>query len=242
MEKVRRGKVPPVPRLPGCWAPEVSGAQRQIYVVPYPKVPFVGAPLTAERPGRGARARRLRPRGPPGFASGRGDARGVRRSTPRILAGGSAEVCGQLAGGQACERDSGGKPPPVPAHQGVDRRVVSPNLGADAAARRVPFTGPGGPRREAPWGAWARQMKGRRGPRAHRAGWPVARGPPPTFSGYPAPSVGDPKVVTWLILPVVICLSQRLSHASLSISNYTAKLRKAHYISYRILGHLLLLG
>jgi hypothetical protein len=27
-----------------------------------------------------------------------------------------------------------------------------------------------------------------------------------------------PRVVTWLILPVVICLSQRLSHACLSIS------------------------
>jgi len=27
-------------------------------------------------------------------------------------------------------------------------------------------------------------------------------------------------------------LSQRLSHASLSISTYTVKLRKAHYISY----------
>jgi hypothetical protein len=26
------------------------------------------------------------------------------------------------------------------------------------------------------------------------------------------------KIVTWLILPVVICLSQRLSHACLSIS------------------------
>ena len=34
--------------------------------------------------------------------------------------------------------------------------------------------------------------------------------------------------VTWLILPVVICLSQRLSHACLSISNYTVKLRMAH--------------
>ena len=33
---------------------------------------------------------------------------------------------------------------------------------------------------------------------------------------------------TWLILPVVICLSQRLSHACLSISTLTAKLRKAH--------------
>ena len=32
---------------------------------------------------------------------------------------------------------------------------------------------------------------------------------------------------TWLILPVVICLSQRLSHACLSISDYTVKLRMA---------------
>ena len=39
---------------------------------------------------------------------------------------------------------------------------------------------------------------------------------------------GPPKIVTWLILPVVICLSQRLSHACLSISNYTVKLRMAH--------------
>jgi hypothetical protein len=37
-----------------------------------------------------------------------------------------------------------------------------------------------------------------------------------------------PKIVTWLILPVVICLSQRLSHACLSISNHTVKLRMAH--------------
>jgi hypothetical protein len=39
-------------------------------------------------------------------------------------------------------------------------------------------------------------------------------------------------LVTWLILPVVICLSQRLSHASLSISFNTTKLRMAHYNSY----------
>ena len=36
------------------------------------------------------------------------------------------------------------------------------------------------------------------------------------------------KVVTWLILPVVICLSQRLSHACLSICFYTVKLQTAH--------------
>ena len=35
-------------------------------------------------------------------------------------------------------------------------------------------------------------------------------------------------IVTWLILPVVMCLSQRLSHACLSISNCTVKLRMAH--------------
>ena len=41
-------------------------------------------------------------------------------------------------------------------------------------------------------------------------------------------SVPGSRIVTWLILPVVICLSQRLSHACLSISNYTVKLRMAH--------------
>ena len=41
-------------------------------------------------------------------------------------------------------------------------------------------------------------------------------------------ATGAAKIVTWLILPVVICLSQRLSHACLSISNYTVKLRMAH--------------
>ena len=43
-----------------------------------------------------------------------------------------------------------------------------------------------------------------------------------------------PFLITWLILPVVICLFQRLSHACLSISAYTAKLRMAHYISYSL--------
>ena len=49
----------------------------------------------------------------------------------------------------------------------------------------------------------------------------------PRFSGRQALTPGR-TIVTWLILPVVICLSQRLSHACLSISNYTAKLRMAH--------------
>jgi len=42
------------------------------------------------------------------------------------------------------------------------------------------------------------------------------------------------RIVIWLILPVVIRLSQRLSHACLSISTYTVKLRMAHYISYSL--------
>lgn len=36
------------------------------------------------------------------------------------------------------------------------------------------------------------------------------------------------RIATWLILPVVICLSQRLSHACLSTNFYTVKLRMAH--------------
>ena len=47
---------------------------------------------------------------------------------------------------------------------------------------------------------------------------------------------------TWLILPVVIRLSQRLSHACLSISIHTVKLRMAHYISYSLFDSTLLLG
>ena len=39
-------------------------------------------------------------------------------------------------------------------------------------------------------------------------------------------------IVIWLILPVVICLSQRLSHACLSSSKNKVKPRMAHYISY----------
>ena len=42
------------------------------------------------------------------------------------------------------------------------------------------------------------------------------------------------KIETWLILPVVIRSSQRLSHACLSINIYTVKLRMAHYISYSL--------
>ena len=58
----------------------------------------------------------------------------------------------------------------------------------------------------------------------------------------PGTAVKDRGTVTWLILPVVICLSQRLSHACLSTYFNTVKLRMAHYIGYYLLDHTKLLG
>lgn len=55
-------------------------------------------------------------------------------------------------------------------------------------------------------------------------------------------STSSIKTATWLILPVVVCLFQRLSHACLSISTCTVKLRMAHYISYNLFDGTLLLG
>ena len=43
-------------------------------------------------------------------------------------------------------------------------------------------------------------------------------------------------LLTWLILPVVIRLSRRLSHACLSVNVFTVKLRMAHYNCYSLLG------
>ena len=54
-------------------------------------------------------------------------------------------------------------------------------------------------------------------------------------------SIGYVKA-TWLILPVVIRSSQRLSHACLSITLLLWKLRTAHYISYSFFDSPLLLG
>ena len=45
----------------------------------------------------------------------------------------------------------------------------------------------------------------------------VSRGPLSTEGGTRVPRG---RIVTWLILPVVICLSQRLSHACLSINKF----------------------
>ena len=69
---------------------------------------------------------------------------------------------------------------------------------------------------------------------------PFAAGPASRRSGLAAseasfgarPASEPTTIATWLILPVVICLSQRLSHACLSMRGLnTLKLRMAHYIS-----------
>ncbi|PWY62597.1 hypothetical protein BO70DRAFT_303970, partial [Aspergillus heteromorphus CBS 117.55] len=46
----------------------------------------------------------------------------------------------------------------------------------------------------------------------------------------------------WLILPVVICLSQRLSHACLSISTLYRETANGSLISYRLFDSTLLHG
>ena len=105
-------------------------------------------------------------------------------------------------------------------------------------------------RRTAPWGTQWGQMDGPtgrvrlepsgsvsacRGPGCLRAPLPSELLCPRLAPGVPADGCAltgcgrtPVKIVTWLILPVVICLSQRLSHACLSISTYTVKLRMAH--------------
>ena len=62
------------------------------------------------------------------------------------------------------------------------------------------------------------------------------------FVRFGEPHTLEALTAIWLILPVVIRLSQRLSHACLSISNCTVKLRMAHYISYSLFDSTLLLG
>ena len=79
---------------------------------------------------------------------------------------------------------------------------------------------PAGARRRAPAPA------ARPGPGAQVQTWPPtllrrlgpSPGAPSPASGFAAGGAGD-TIDTWLILPVVICLSQRLSHACPSISN-----------------------
>jgi hypothetical protein len=174
---------------------------------------------------------------------------GPAAETP-LRSAGQVVGCGSMADGQHLHESIGGKPGPVAA-SGRDRCGASSSLGSHTAVRdglaaraalrwKVPRgtqwgqtdgrePAPPSPRRR---GASPPGRAGRPRPRpllellcpSGRAA--PARDPPPDRAGRPrAPAL---TIVTWLILPVVICLSQRLSHACLSISNYTVKLRMAH--------------
>ena len=83
-------------------------------------------------------------------------------------------------------------------------------------------------------GRCARLVKSR-AHRRHASTCVPACTPLPTETEHPrhahVPRPSRPTTETWLILPVGIRLSQRLSHACPSISTYTVKLRMAHYIS-----------
>lgn len=111
-------------------------------------------------------------------------------------------------------------------------RAFSPQtLPRTSAGLRVATRGPGGLRlvasvghlagvtRALPlWGRYVPDFGEEDGPGSHRCvsatEWlPAFR---PSRSG----RVGSEGIATWLILPVVICLSQRLSHACLSINNF----------------------
>ena len=80
------------------------------------------------------------------------------------------------------------------------------------------------------------------GPVGHPDRWGHRVGGPRARQHFGAGVRAGLEVATWLILPVVIRSSQRLSHARLSKSNFTVKLRMAHYISYSLLDSTLLLG
>ena len=133
----------------------------------------------------------------------------------------------------------GGRPRLVTASLGYDWLWVSSTRGAYAAefggyaARSLP-------RRTAPWGTqWGQLNRSRVAPPALLAGAYAAGKRFGVSLPFGSVELRSPwgasrafrvglRIVTWLILPVVICLSQRLSHACLSISNYTVKLRMAH--------------
>ena len=158
---------------------------------------------------------------------------------------GDDEVCGLLADGYHFLQILGGKPGPVAA-SGRDRPSVSSSLGVHVtvrggfAARAVSVADHvlGNSVGAIGWllAPSVSKLSGLGGaglvPGCLRAPLPSsysARCPhrvPPR--GAPSGVRSALKIVTWLILPVVICLSQRLSHACLSISTYTVKLRMAH--------------
>ena len=151
---------------------------------------------------------------------------------------GTAGVCGWLAAAPTLSVEQlGGLPKPV-AVDDVTGWLGTSSCGAHAAAQPRPQAWSAlRLRRTAPWGPQRGKLDGPVDPRAAMAtggvpgpggAGPEARTPPAVVTIPPprglsrgGPSRACPRATigTWLILPVVICLSQRLSHACLSISN-----------------------
>jgi hypothetical protein len=164
---------------------------------------------------------------------------------PTRVTPGSLESVDSWSPGHGSRHTSGGKPTPVPvpAHCGaVDWQTAAPSeAGHVPGDHRPPLgthlrEGGASPRH----GSRPKDFRrgNRMGPSAPTvpgfvpACWRRCASNLQSASGRHLPSpgmaaaaplphprgVGGVKVVTWLILPVVICLSQRLSHACLSIS------------------------
>ena len=146
-----------------------------------------------------------------------------------LFAAGVVGVCGWLAAGYRFIKTLGGKPGSIAVPTGRDWRKVSSSWGLYVAVRRCPTASQASLRRTSLWGTQWGQLDGPAGRpplgagsrgRALRRPYlttnPASR---PTVTLAPSAPGAGVKIVTWLILPVVICLSQRLSHACLSISN-----------------------
>ncbi|KAK4193979.1 hypothetical protein QBC40DRAFT_302520, partial [Triangularia verruculosa] len=169
--------------------------------------------------------------GPATGARQRGVTEGAEATPPAPKVG----LCGRLTVGQACYTATRGYLAVGEAFRGRPSRSglllgrLGGVFGRSALRSRLPT---------ALWGIQKGKADAPSGePRPLRQASCAARGPSPPahvtrYLFRPVKrAVGlHPRrtIVTWLILPVVICLSQRLSHACLSISNYTAKLRMAH--------------
>jgi len=148
-----------------------------------------------------------------------------------------------LADGHHYSYDTWGPPKACNRLLGRDRRPGVPSRGMYVAGSRVALAGPVlYLRRTVLWEIQWGQLDSLQpdGGLAPRSGCELGTRirPCPFFGNDSDPSgyirrrslrlARSATIVTWLILPVVICLSQRLSHACLSISNYTVKLRMAH--------------
>ena len=147
--------------------------------------------------------------GPPARPPGSHPGGGRRADGPRRSPGGGRRRAHPGPG------ERGRRAPPDLASGGPpgSRREEEPSRGAVPRAREREREPPAGRRERGPRRPAARGLR-RRGPDGRGAA-EQSGGPPPRRGGRRVPA---PQGATWLILPVVICLSQRLSHACLSKS------------------------